>query len=105
MAIEPMGKDKVMRPSLIDAVDKINEIAAAVNLLDPTEIDAIETRVGTLETSVSGLSTRIDNISTQLATIQQTLTAQQSDIDNIKLTLYTPLSQGPNPTTTTTGGN
>ena len=105
MAIEPMGKDKVMRPSLIDAVDKINEIAATVNLLDPTEIDAIETRVGALETSVSGISTRIDNISTQLATIQQTLTAHQSDIDNIKLTLYTPLSQGADPTTNANGGN
>lgn len=105
MAIEPMGKDKVMRPSLIDAVDKINEIATAVNQLDPTEIDAIETRVDALETSVSGIFTRIDNISSQLATIQQTLTAHQSDIDNVKLTLYTPLSQGANPTTTANGGN
>ena len=105
MAIEPRGKDKVMRPSLIDAVDKINELATAVNLLSPTEIDAIDTRVDALETSVSGISTRIDNISTQLATIQQTLTAHQSDIENIKLTLYTPLSAGADPTTSTNGGN
>ncbi len=105
MAIEPMGKDKVMRPSLIDAVDKINEIATAVNLLDPTEIDAIEARVDSLEASVSGLSTRIDNMSTTLSQIQQTLTTHQSDIDNIKLTLYTPLSQGANPTTNANGGN
>lgn len=105
MAIEPMGKDKVMRPSLIDAVDKINEIAAAVNLLDPAEIDAIETRVSTLETSTSGLSTRVDNLNTSVTQLQTTQTSQQSDIDNIKITLYTPLSAGANPTTTTNGGN
>lgn len=56
MEIERLSKDKVMRPSLIDSVDKINEVIDAINLFDPTEIDAIENRVDTLETN--GILTR-----------------------------------------------
>jgi archaellum component FlaC len=92
MAISPMTKDKVMRPSLIDSVDKINEIIVAVNLLDPAEIDAIESRVDALETAVTSINTRLDNIAQSLVTINASIATMSSDIDNIKVTLYTPLS-------------
>ena len=92
MAISPMTKDKVMRPSLIDSVDKINEIIVAVNLLDPAEIDAIESRVDALETAVTSINTRLDNIAQSLVTINARIATMSSDIDNIKITLYTPLS-------------
>jgi hypothetical protein len=51
MEIERLTKDKVMRPSLIESVDKINEVIDAVNLFDPTEINTIESRVDNLETN------------------------------------------------------
>lgn len=94
--IEPMTKDKVVRPSLIDSVDKINEIVTAVNLLDPAEIESLDTRVSTLETSLAGISTRIDGIANSISTINSTLTTHQTDIDRIKTTLYTPLEDGGN---------
>ena len=87
-----MGKDKVMRPSLIDSVDKINEIIVAVNLLDPEEIDALEEELATVETSLTNLTARVDAMATTLTTIQSTISTMQTDIDNIKITLYTPLN-------------
>lgn len=92
MAITPMGKDKVMRPSLIDSVDKINEIIVAVNLLDPAEIDALESRLDADETALTNLTARVDAMATTLTTIQSTISTMQTDIDNIKITLYTPLN-------------
>ena len=41
MAITPMNKAKAMRGSLIDAVDKINEIITAVNTIDVSAIQQI----------------------------------------------------------------
>ena len=94
MAIDPMGKNKVMRPSLIDSVDKINELVTAVNLLDPAEIDALETRLDAAETSLTSLTARVDAMATTLTTIQGDISTIQTDVATIKQTLYTPLSQG-----------
>lgn len=92
MAITPMTKDKVMRPSLIDSVDKINEIIVAVNLLDPEDIDELEQELATVQTSLTNLTARVDAMATTLTTIQSTISTMQTDIDNIKITLYTPLN-------------
>lgn len=87
-----MTKDKVMRPSLIDSVDKINEIIVAVNLLDPAEIDTLKAQLDAVENSLTNLTARVDAMATTLTTIQGTISTMQSDIDNIKVTLYTPLN-------------
>ena len=91
MAIDPMVKTKVMRPSLIDAVDKINELVSAVNALDPGSID---TRVTALETWQGSTNTRLDNMSGDITAAQGDIDAAETDITMIKTTLYTPLSDG-----------
>ena len=93
MAISPMSKEKVMRPSLIDAVDKINEIIAVVNDAD---MQGIEQRITALETSDTIINGRIDGVITRVTTAENDIDAAETDIATIKTTLYTPLSQGGN---------
>lgn len=104
MAITPMNKQKAVRGSLIDAVDKINEIITAVNLLDPQSIEDIQDDIEALQASDTTISGRIDALAQRMTTNESTDTAQQSDIDAIKITLYTPLSSGENPSSNN-GGN
>lgn len=93
MAITPMDKTKVMRPSLIDAVDKINEIVAAVNAMDPTSID---NRVTALETWQTSTDSRLTTMSSDISANTADISANTTDITTIKTTLYTPLSAGGN---------
>ena len=91
MAISPMTKDKVMRPSLIDAVDKINEIITAVNAVD---MQGVDSRLTALETSDTTINGRIDGLATRTTDLESDVSDNTDDITQIKTTLYTPLSQG-----------
>lgn len=96
MAISPMTKDAVMRPSLIAAVDKINELVKAINSLDPASIETLEQDIADLKTSDTNINARLDGVITRTSTLETTTASQQSDIDDIKVTLYTPLNMGGN---------
>ena len=91
MAIDPMVKTKVMRPSLIDAVDKINEIIEVVNSSDMQDVDQ---RLTALETSDVTINGRIDGAVSRIDTAEGDIDALETDVSTIKATLYTPLSQG-----------
>lgn len=104
MAITPMNKQKAVRGSLIDAVDKINEIIAAVNTLDPQSIEDLQDAITALQTSDTNINGRIDSLTSRVTATETTNATQQSDIDAIKITLYTPLSSGENPSSSN-GGN
>ena len=93
MPITPMDKTKVMRPSLIDAVDKINELITAVNSLDPTSINS---RVTALETWQTSTDSRLSAMSSDISTNTTNIGTNATDITTIKTTLYTPLSAGGN---------
>lgn len=91
MAIDPMSKDKVMRPSLIDAVDKINEIIEVVNSSDMQDVDQ---RLTALETSDVTINGRIDGAIDRIDAAEGDIDTLETDVSKIKTTLYTPLSQG-----------
>ena len=78
-----------LRPSVVSLIKKLNEIVTAVNALEAadntSDIKALQTRCTNLETQATTLSGNI-------TTITNTNTTQQTDIDNIKTTLYTPLA-------------
>lgn len=90
MAIPKIDKTKVMRPSLIDAVDTINLLIDAVEALDPS---GLESRVSALETTVSGQTTRLDGLNTRTTNLENASAGYNTDITQIKATLYTPLNQ------------
>ena len=91
MAIDPMVKTKVMRPSLIDTIDKINEIIEVVNSSD---MQAVDQRLTALETSDVTINGRIDGAISRIDTAEGGIDALETDVSTIKATLYTPLSKG-----------
>lgn len=104
MAIDPMNKQKAVRGSLIDAVDKINEIITAVNALNPASIAQMQQDIAALQQADITTGGRIDALITRVTATETVNTAQQSDIDAVKITLYTPLSSGENQSSNN-GGN
>lgn len=104
MAIDPMNKSKAVRGSLIDAVDKINEIITAVNALSPSSIEQMQQDIAALQQADITTGGRIDALTSRVTATETTNTSQQNDIDAIKVTLYTPLSSGENPSSNN-GGN
>ena len=104
MAIDPMNKSKAVRGSLIDAVDKINEIITAVNALSPSSIAQMQSDIAALQQADVTTGGRIDALTTRVTATETVNTAQQNDIDAVKITLYTPLSSGENPSSNN-GGN
>lgn len=104
MAIDPMNKSKAVRGSLIDAVDKINEIITAVNALSPSSIEQMQSDIAALQAADVTTGGRIDALTSRVTATETTNTSQQNDIDAIKVTLYTPLSSGENPSSNN-GGN
>lgn len=96
MAITPIEFGKNLRPSTVDAMNKINEIIAQVNELDPGNISQLTSDVSTLKTQMSTANSNISTLQTNYSSMNGTLTETQQDVDDIKVTLYTPLSTSEN---------
>lgn len=77
--IEVLTKSKALRPSAVDTIDKVNEIIEVVNSLNPTDIANIKEKIKTIEA--------------EQLTQNSDINSNTSDINSIKQTLYTPLSQ------------
>lgn len=91
MAISEIDFGKNLRPSTVEAINKINEIIATVNELDPDNISEIQSNVSTLQTQMSTAQTQISSLTENVSTATATIESHTTDIDNIKVTLYTPL--------------
>lgn len=96
MAIEPIAFGKNLRPSTVDVMNKLNEVIASVNQLDPSNIDQIERDVSTLKTQMSTAQGNITTLQSQVSTANGNISTLTSDVDDIKITLYTPLSSTEN---------
>lgn len=94
MAITELKFGKNLRPSTVDAMNKINEIISAVNLLNPTDISALQAKVSTLETKTTQLQSSVTQNTTNISTLQTESSTLSDDMDKVKVTLYTPLSEG-----------
>lgn len=99
MAITPLDKDKAMRGSLIDTLDKVNEVITVVNQLSPAAIEQLQQTVAGHTQSISTINNNLGTLGGRVTSVEDVNTTQQSDIDAIKVTLYTPLSAGESPTT------
>lgn len=103
MPIDPIGFGKNLRPSTIDLLNKVNEIITAVNSLDPTGIGELQSDVTQLQSemtsvqgSVSTLQSQMSTANSNISTLQESTNANTSDINDIKVTLYTPLESTEN---------
>ena len=91
-AIEKIKFGKNLRPTTVEAIKKINETVDAVNSLDLTGINALQTDVNNLKNTVSTHTSQIDTANSSISDLQGTTASHTADIDKIKVTLYTPLA-------------
>lgn len=96
MAITPISFGKNLRPSTVDALNKINELVTAVNALDPESIETLEQTVSTQGQNISTLQTQMSTANSNISSLQSKQQEHTTDIDNIKVTLYTPLESTEN---------
>lgn len=92
MAIAELEFGKNLRPSTVETMNKLNEVIKAVNDLDGSEIENIKSDIATLKTNVANDSTRITANAGKISSLETTTSSHSTDIDAIKITLYTPLS-------------
>lgn len=83
---------KNLRPTTVESVNKINELIAAVNKLDPDAITSLNTEVSNLKNTVGSHTTQIQTASSDISNLKTTTDKHTTDIDKIKVTLYTPLA-------------
>lgn len=98
MAITPIEFGENLRPSTVSTMKKLNEVIAAVNQLQPSEIDQLQSDVSTLQTQMSTANGNISTLQSQMSTANGNISTLQAgvsnntdDISNIKTTLYTPI--------------
>ena len=91
-AIESIKFGKNLRPSTVEAIKKINEVITALNKVDSSKIDTLNSQVGNLQSSVTKLTSDVTTANANITTLQSTTKSHTTDIDKIKVTLYTPLS-------------
>lgn len=92
MAIESIKFGKNLRPSTVEVIKKVNELITVVNQSDPDAISALQTSVTSLQANVKQNSQKITTAEGNIDTLQDTSASHTTDIDKIKVTLYTPLS-------------
>lgn len=92
MAIKPIEFGKNLRPSTVEAIKKINELVTSLNNIDASAISKLVTDVKNLQTTVASHTTSINSNAKTIDTVKKTQEAHTTDIDKIKVTLYTPLS-------------
>lgn len=92
MAISELAFGKNLRPSTVDTMNKVNEIIAVVNELDTSGLSQVQSDVSTLKTQMSSMQTTVSNHTSSISNLTSKQNAMETDIDNIKVTLYTPLS-------------
>lgn len=92
MPIQNIVFGKNLRPSTVDALNKINELVAAVNAVDTASIAQIKADTANLKTIVESHTSNISQLKTDTSGLKKITSEQTADIDKIKVTLYTPLS-------------
>lgn len=92
MAIQSIEFGKNLRPSTVEAINKINELVKAVNTIGVESINQIKTDVSNLKTTVQSQTNDISQLKTDTGDLKTTTNNHTTDIDKIKVTLYTPLT-------------
>lgn len=87
--ISKVAYGKEVRPTVIDILNTLNETIDVVNNLSVADY---QDQIDALDTKITTQSNRIDSNVADISTLKTENETQQSDIDNIKVTLYTPIA-------------
>lgn len=82
-----------LRPTTVSVVKKVNEVIDAVNALNPNSISQLTKDVASLKTSTEATDIKVKANETSIANLQATQARHTTDIDKVKVTLYTPLAE------------
>lgn len=82
-----------LRPTTVSVVKKVNEVIGAVNALNPNSISQLTNDVESLKTSTAATEKKVTTNTASITKLQGTQEQHTTDIDKIKITLYTPLSE------------
>lgn len=82
-----------LRPTTVSVVKKVNEVIGAVNALNPNSISQLTKDVESLKTSAAATDRKVAANEASIKTLQNTQAQHTTDIDKIKVTLYTPLAE------------
>lgn len=91
MAVQPVAFGKNLRPSTVDVMNKLNEVISALNSIDSEGIGTLKADIEALKVSDANQSAQIGNLQTSLDSLEPRVAANESDVRDIKVTLYTPL--------------
>ena len=97
-AIKPIEFGKNLRPSTVDALNKINEIIAVVNGLNPgdisqllSDVSSLKSQMTTAKGNITLLQSSVSTAETNIEALTSSVNSNTSDLDDVKLTLYSPL--------------
>lgn len=90
--IETIKFGKNLRPTTVESVNKINELVAAVNSIDAAKIATLQTDISNLKATVNTHTSQINAANSGISELKETTKGHTTDIDKIKVTLYTPLA-------------
>lgn len=93
MAIAQIEFGKNLRPTTVELVKKVNETITAINSLDPSLVEQLITDVNTLKQSTAATDKKVQANTTNITSLQATQQEHTTDIDKMKVTLYTPLAE------------
>lgn len=93
MAISALQFGSNLRPSTVDAMNKINEIIAVVNDLDASDPSS---DIAALTTRVTNVEATANTNSTNITTLQNTVSGHTTDLTAINTALFTPLASNEN---------
>lgn len=93
MAISLIEFGQNLRPTTVSVVKKVNEVINAINALNPSSISQLTKDVESLKTSTAATDKKVTTNAASIAQLQTTQNQHTTDIDKIKVTLYTPISE------------
>lgn len=96
MAIDKLQFGKNLRPSTVDVMNKVNEIIDTIDDIGGDQFEQLSQKVQSLETTSNNHTAQITQIQADAANLEKRVATNETDLENVKITLYTPLSSTEN---------
>ena len=93
MTISRIEFGQNLRPTTVSVVKKVNEVIGAVNALNPNAISQLTKDVEALKTSTAATDRKVTANEASITKLQAKQQQHTTDIDKVKVTLYTPLAE------------